>query len=89
MTARRFGEHWRCGLISVTGRGDAIEKVWVSKVALTSGEFDLLCAFALHAGRVLSRDFLPAQTRLDQGQQVVEVVRHAAGQLAHAFRTCP
>jgi len=32
-------------------------------VALTSGEFDLLCTFALHAGRVLSRDFLLGQTR--------------------------
>ena len=32
-------------------------------VALTTGEFDLLCAFARHAGRVLSRDFLLEQTR--------------------------
>ena len=33
------------------------------EVALTSGEFDLLCAFARHPGRVLSRDFLLEQTR--------------------------
>ena len=32
-------------------------------VALTSGEFDLLLAFARHAGRVLSRDFLLENTR--------------------------
>ena len=32
-------------------------------VALTSGEFDLLLAFAQHAGRVLSRDFLLEHTR--------------------------
>jgi DNA-binding winged helix-turn-helix (wHTH) protein len=32
-------------------------------VALTSGEFDLLCAFARHPGRVLSRDFLLEETR--------------------------
>jgi len=32
-------------------------------VALTTGEFDLLCAFAQHAGRVLSRDFLLEETR--------------------------
>ncbi|ATA56436.1 MULTISPECIES: winged helix-turn-helix domain-containing protein [Variovorax] len=32
-------------------------------VALTTGEFDLLCAFARHPGRVLSRDFLLEQTR--------------------------
>ncbi|SFQ59914.1 Response regulator receiver domain-containing protein [Variovorax sp. OK605] len=32
-------------------------------VPLTSGEFDLLCAFARHPGRVLSRDFLLEQTR--------------------------
>ena len=33
------------------------------EVVLTSGEFALLCAFAQHAGRVLSRDFLLEQTR--------------------------
>jgi len=33
------------------------------EVALTSGEFDLLCAFARHPGRVLSRDFLLEATR--------------------------
>ena len=32
-------------------------------VALTAGEFDLLCVLARHAGRVLSRDFLLEQTR--------------------------
>jgi two-component system OmpR family response regulator len=32
-------------------------------VVLTGGEFDLLCAFAQHAGRVLSRDFLIEHTR--------------------------
>jgi two-component system, OmpR family, response regulator len=32
-------------------------------VTLTGGEFDLLCAFAQHAGRVLSRDFLIEHTR--------------------------
>ena len=33
------------------------------EVVLTSGEFDLLSMFALHPGRVLSRDFLLEQTR--------------------------
>lgn len=135
--ARQLREHWRCGLIIVTGRGDAIDKIvglevgaddYVTKpfdlrellarikavmrrtgpgesaaampiaasatataapagealefdgwtldlaarsltdpqgadVALTGGEFDLLCAFAKHPGRVLSRDFLLEQTR--------------------------
>lgn len=134
--ARRLREHWRCGLVIVTGRGDAVDKVvglevgaddYVTKpfdlrellarikavlrrlvpapppagmavavavaalapardklcfagweldtaarrlidpqgqdVALTGGEFDLLSAFARHAGRVLSRDFLLEQTR--------------------------
>lgn len=32
-------------------------------VTITTGEFDLLCAFAQHAGRVLSRDFLLEHTR--------------------------
>lgn len=128
--ARRLRERWRCGLVIVTGRGDAVDKVvglevgaddYVTKpfdlrelvarvkavlrrltpeasapmaaappaapeklrfadwqldtaarrltnpqgqeVALTGGEFDLLCAFARHPGRVLSRDFLLEQTR--------------------------
>lgn len=130
--ARQLREHWRCGLVIVTGRGDAVDKVvglevgaddYVTKpfdlrellarikavlrrlapaepapapaapaavpsrdrlrfagfaldlaarrlthpqgqdVPLTTGEFDLLCAFAQHAGRVLSRDFLLEQTR--------------------------
>jgi len=32
-------------------------------VTLTTGEFDLLCTFAKHPGRVLSRDLLLEQTR--------------------------
>ncbi|MBX3621997.1 MAG: response regulator transcription factor [Rhizobacter sp.] len=134
--ARQLRDHWRCGLVIVTGRGDAVDKVvglevgaddyvtkpfdlrelvarikavlrriedrpplaaaapaaspaapaepsgrmafegWVldpgarrlthpqgHDVALTAGEFDLLCVFARHPGRVLSRDFLLEQTR--------------------------
>ncbi len=129
--ARQLREHWRCGLVIVTGRGESVDKVvglevgaddYVTKpfdlrelvarvkavlrrmaphetagletsghgaarntlrfagwaldmdarqlvnpqgqeVALTTGEFDLLCAFAKHPGRVLSRDFLLEQTR--------------------------
>jgi DNA-binding response OmpR family regulator len=127
--ARHAREHWRCGLVIVTGRGDAVDKVvglevgaddyvtkpfdlrelvarvkavlrrltpemppappavaptpgklrfagWLldtaargltnpqgEEVTLTGGEFDLLCAFARHPGRVLSRDFLLEQTR--------------------------
>ncbi len=140
--ARQLREHWHCGLVIVTGRGDAIDKVvglevgaddYVTKpfdlrellarikavlrrlapaaeapmpapspaavpaaptgaelpprsrlrfagfeldtaarrlndaqgreIALTTGEFDLLCAFAQHPGRVLSRDFLLEHTR--------------------------
>ena len=126
--ARQLREHWRCGLIIVTGRGDSVDKVvglevgaddYVTKpfdlrellarikavlrrmapgestapaaaalplgklcfagweldtaarrftspqgqdVTLTRGEFDLLCTFAQHPGRVLSRDFLLERT---------------------------
>lgn len=147
LIARQLREHWHCGLVIVTGRGDPVDKVvglevgaddYVTKpfdlrellarikavlrrlspdvlpgelravtagavpapyptapdtradgragrlrfagwqldtaarrltnshgveVALTGGEFDLLRAFAQHAGRVLSRDFLLEQTR--------------------------
>jgi len=129
--ARQLREHWHCGLVIVTGRGDPVDKVvglevgaddYVTKpfdlrellarvkavlrriaptappsgattasgsarsvlrfadlaldtagrrlldahgseVALTTGEFDLLCALATHPGRVLSRDFLLEHTR--------------------------
>jgi DNA-binding response OmpR family regulator len=126
--ARRLREHWHCGLVIVSGRGDAVDKVvglevgaddYVTKpfdlrellarikavlrrlapaapaaadpapprrrlrfagwlldigarrlsdaqgrdIALTGGEFDLLCIFAQHPGRVLSRDFLLEATR--------------------------
>lgn len=139
--ARHVRQNWHCGLVIVTGRGDAVDKVvglevgaddYVTKpfdlrelvarvkavlrrltpqmsqipavpltpapstappapaapsdklrfagwqldtaarrltdpqgheVALTGGEFDLLCAFARHPGRVLSRDFLLEHTR--------------------------
>jgi two-component system, OmpR family, response regulator len=132
--ARRLREHWHCGLVIVTGRGDPVDKVvgleigaddYVTKpfdlrellarvkavlrrtqaaapadtpraeapaalptrdrycfagwqldratrrllgadqgeVSLTSGEFDLLCVFTEHPGRVLSRDFLLEATR--------------------------
>lgn len=134
--ARQLREHWRCGLVIVTGRGDAVDKVvglevgaddYVTKpfdlrellarikavlrrtvvealppagappsaapppaparsglcfagwqldtaahrltspggadMPLTSGEFALLCTFARHPGRVLSRDFLLEHTR--------------------------
>ena len=125
--ARQLREHWHCGLVIVSGRGDAVDKVvglevgaddYVTKpfdlrellarikavlrrlapppaaaaataghsrlhfagwlldtgarrlsdahgraVVLTAGEFDLLCTFAQHPGRVLSRDFLLEATR--------------------------
>jgi two-component system OmpR family response regulator len=129
--ARQLREHWHCGLVIVTGRGDAVDKVvglevgaddYVTKpfdlrelvarikavmrrmepaaagapaaanagaaatklrfaqweldlaarrlcdrdgrdVPLTTGEFDLLCAFVRQPGRVLSRDQLLEQTR--------------------------
>jgi two-component system, OmpR family, response regulator len=126
VVARTLREKARCGLVIVTGRGDAVDKVvgleigaddyvtkpfdlrellarvkavlrriepasqdaaddtpnhlrfagWAldtagrrlldpagAEVAITSGEFDLLCAFAQHPGRVLSRDFLLESTR--------------------------
>ena len=131
--ARKLREHWHCGLVIVTGRGELVDKVvglevgaddYVTKpfelrellarikavlrrvaaadadpappapasaegapqryrfagwaldlaarrlddttgceAALTGGEFDLLCTFLRHPGRVLSRDFLLEQTR--------------------------
>ena len=54
--ARQLREHWRCGLVIVTGPDG-------EQVALTTGEFDLLHILMLHPGRVLSRDFLLEHTR--------------------------
>ena len=48
---------------SSTPRRAALIDPQGDEVALTTGEFDLLCAFARHPGRVLSRDFLLEQTR--------------------------
>jgi two-component system OmpR family response regulator len=125
--ARQLREHWQCGLVIVTGRGDSVDKVvglevgaddYVTKpfdlrellarikavlrrtlnvpagapagvprglyrfatwqldvpsrrltnaagaeVALTGGEFAILCAFVQHPDRVLSRDFLLEKAR--------------------------
>jgi DNA-binding response OmpR family regulator len=51
-------------------------------VPLTTGEFDLLCAFAPHPGRVLSRDFLLEQTRGSRGRAVRPHDRRAGGPAA-------
>lgn len=51
-------EHWELDVASRQLTGPEARPV-----ALTAGEFDLLCVLARNAGRVLSRDFLLEQTR--------------------------
>ena len=155
--ARKLREHWRCGLVIVTGRGDAVDKVvglevgaddYVTKpfdlrellarikavlrrlepasapaeataappaarerlcfdgweidvaarrltgdggraVALTTGEFDLLCVFARHAGRVLSRDFLLEQTRGREAAPFDRTVDVQVGRLRRKLEADP
>jgi len=153
--ARQLREHWRCGLVIVTGRGDSIDKVvglevgaddYVTKpfdlrellarvkavlrrvvpsdapaaapaepraekfhfadwaldaaarrlvdsqgreTALTTGEFDLLCAFARHAGRVLSRDFLLEQTRGRDGGPFDRTIDVQVGRLRKKLEADP
>jgi two-component system OmpR family response regulator len=154
--ARQLREHWRCGLVIVTGRGDAVDKVvglevgaddYVTKpfdlrellarvkavlrrvvpsdapapvqteqqradlfrfagwqldagarrlldaqgaeTALTSGEFDLLCTFARHPGRVLSRDFLLEQTRGRDGGPFDRTIDVQVGRLRKKIETDP
>lgn len=155
--ARQLREHWRCGLVIVTGRGDAVDKVvglevgaddYVTKpfdlrellarikavlrriapaessatpapvveparnrylfadwaldtaarrltdirgrdVALTGGEFDLLCAFARHPGRVLSRDFLLEQTRGRDGAPFDRTIDVQVGRLRKKLEADP
>jgi two-component system, OmpR family, response regulator len=151
--ARQLREHHRCGLVIVSGRGDAVDKVvglevgaddYVTKpfdlrellarvkavlrrvapaapvapadtgavatspaarcrlhfagwqldtaarrlvgsdgveVALTAGEFELLCALARHPGQVLSRDFLLGQTRGREGAPFDRTIDVQVGRL--------
>ena len=153
--ARQLREHWRCGLVIVTGRGDAVDKVvglevgaddYVTKpfdlrellarvkavlrrtapvgapapaqieprsdtfrfagwqldagarrlldaqrreTTLTTGEFDLLCTFARHPGRVLSRDFLLEQTRGRDGGPFDRTIDVQVGRLRKKIETDP
>ena len=153
--ARQLREHWRCGLVIVTGRGDAVDKVvglevgadvYVTKpfdlrellarvqavlrrieqaedravpaaapprdrfrfahwaldtaarrlvdargqeTALTGGEFDLLCTFVRHPGRVLSRDFLLEQTRGRDGGPFDRTIDVQVGRLRRKLETDP
>jgi two-component system, OmpR family, response regulator len=150
--ARNLREKARCGLVIVTGRGDAVDKVvgleigaddyvtkpfdlrellarvkavlrriepasqdtaqatpnhlrfagWAldtagrrlidptgAEVALTSGEFDLLCAFAQHPGRVLSRDFLLESTRGRNAGPFDRTIDVQVGRLRKKMETDP
>jgi two-component system OmpR family response regulator len=152
--ARQLREHWRCGLVIVTGRGDAVDKVvglevgaddYVTKpfdlrellarikavlrriapaetplasvdlphsrfrfsaweldtaarrltdeqgreASLTGGEFDLLCAFVRHPGRVLSRDFLLEQTRGRDGAPFDRTIDVQVGRLRKKLEADP
>jgi two-component system OmpR family response regulator len=155
--ARQLREHWHCGLVIVTGRGDAVDKVvglevgaddyvtkpfdlrelvarikavlrrvapsapaiqtpehattprnrfrfagWELDVAarrmtdgtqretpLTSGEFELLCAFLRHPGRVLSRDFLLEQTRGRDGGPFDRTIDVQVGRLRKKLEVEP
>ena len=154
--ARQLREHWRCGLVIVTGRGDAVDKVvglevgaddYVTKPfdlrellarikavlrrivpaespaaagalapardrfrfagweldtaarrltdshgresALTGGEFDLLCTFVRHPGRVLSRDFLLEETRGRDGGPFDRTIDVQVGRLRKKLETDP
>lgn len=155
--ARQLREHWHCGLVIVTGRGDAIDKVvglevgaddYVTKPfdlrellarikavlrrivpaespaatdspapaardlfrfagweldtaarrladgqgresALTGGEFDLLCTFVRHPGRVLSRDFLLEETRGRDGGPFDRTIDVQVGRLRKKLEADP
>jgi two-component system OmpR family response regulator len=155
--ARQLREHWNCGLVIVSGMGDAIDKVvglevgaddYVTKpfdlrellarikavlrrttapeaappvpavpapagdrlafagweldvaarrlsdstgrsVGLTSGEFDLLCAFARNPGRVLSRDFLLEQTRGREAGPFERTIDVQVGRLRKKLEVTP
>ncbi|WPG41657.1 response regulator transcription factor [Variovorax sp. EBFNA2] len=58
-------------------------------VSLTGGEFDLLCAFARHPGRVLSRDFLLEQTRGREAAPFDRTIDVQVGRLRKKIETDP
>jgi two-component system OmpR family response regulator len=58
-------------------------------VGLTSGEFDLLTAFATHPGRVLSRDFLLEQTRGREAAPFDRTIDVQVGRLRKKLETDP
>ena len=155
LIARQLREKWHCGLVMVTGRGDAVDKVvglevgaddYVTKpfdlrellarihavlrrissdklpaavkpdlprtkflfagwqldtvarrltgpqgrdVALTGGEFDLLCAFAQRAGRVLSRDALLEQTHHREAAPFDRTIDVQVGRLRRKLEVNP
>jgi two-component system OmpR family response regulator len=60
-----------------------------AETALTSGEFDLLCTFARHPGRVLSRDFLLEQTRGRDGGPFDRTIDVQVGRLRKKIEADP
>ena len=56
---------------------------------LTSGEFDLLCMFARHPGRVLSRDFLLDQTRGREAGPFDRTIDVQVGRLRKKLEAAP
>lgn len=59
------------------------------EVGLTTGEFDLLCAFARHAGRVLSRDFLLEKTRGREAGPFDRTIDVQVGRLRKKLEAAP
>ena len=58
-------------------------------MTLTTGEFDLLCAFAQHPGRVLSRDFLLGQTRGREAAPFDRTIDVQVGRLRKKLKADP
>ena len=56
---------------------------------LTTGEFDLLNAFARHPGRVLSRDFLLEHTRGREGAAFDRTIDVQVGRLRKKLEANP
>ena len=60
-----------------------------TEIDLTSGEFELLCAFARHPGRVLSRDFLLEHTRGREAGPFDRTIDVQVGRLRRKIETDP
>lgn len=82
-------EAWRFEGFTLDFAARRLDDAQGREVALTGGEFDLLCAFVRHPGRVLSRDFLLENTRGREAGPFDRTIDVLVGRLRRKLETDP